>query len=50
MCMYGIWKNGPDEPLCRAGIDTEVENGRGHGVVEEGRIARAALTYTDYRV
>ena len=27
MHIYGIWKNGTDEPICRAGIDTDVENG-----------------------
>jgi len=23
---YGIWKTGTDEPICRAGIDTNVEH------------------------
>ena len=26
MHIYGIWKNGTYEPICRAGIDTDVEN------------------------
>ena len=26
MHIYGIWKNGTNEPICRAGIDTDVEN------------------------
>ena len=26
MHRYVIWKNGTNEPICRAGIDTDVEN------------------------
>ena len=26
MHIYVIWKNGTNEPICRAGIDTDVEN------------------------
>ena len=25
--IYGIYKDGTDEPICRAGIETDVENG-----------------------
>ena len=27
MHIYGIWKNGIDEPICRAERGTDVENG-----------------------
>ena len=27
MHIYGIQKNDTDEPICRAGIDTDIENG-----------------------
>ena len=30
MHMYGIWKNGTDEPICRAGIEVQTENRFGH--------------------
>ena len=45
MHIYGIWKKGTNEPLCRAGIDTDVENrlvgtaGEGEGGMnQESRI------------
>ena len=38
MHIYGIWKNGTDKPICRAGIDTDVENRLLDTVGEGGRI------------
>ena len=46
MHIYGIWKNGTDEPICRAGIDTDVENGLADtGKEKVGWTERVALTY-----
>lgn len=50
--MFNLEKNGTDEFICRAGIETDIESRHvdlvGKGKV--GRIGRLGLTYRDYHV
>ena len=53
MHIYGISKNGTEEPICRAGLEKKhvewtCEHSRGKKRV--GRTERSALKYTHYRV
>ena len=36
MCIYGIQKNGTDEPICRAGIQTQTQKNGLMDTVGEG--------------
>ena len=38
MRIYEIQKNGTDEPICRAGIDTDAENGHVDPMQETERV------------
>ena len=54
--IYGIQKNGTDEPICRAEIEKQMERmdvwTQGGGQERVGRIGRVALTYltTVYKI
>ena len=37
MHIYGIWKNGTDEPICRAGIDIQTQRRDAAGEEEGGK-------------
>ena len=53
MQAYGIQKNGANEPICRAGIETQTQRmdlWTQQGKERVGQIERVALTYTHYHM
>ena len=51
--MYRIWKDGTDEPICRAGMETDTGNrlgDTGEGTERVGRVERAALKGMHFRM
>ena len=54
MHMYEIWKDGTDEPACRTGLETHVENrngdtvGEGEGGTNSERIDIYTLSCAKY--
>ena len=48
MDIYGIWKDGTDEPICRAGMETDTGNrlvDTGEGKERVGRVERVRVEH-----
>ena len=52
MNIYGIWKDGADEPICRAAVEMQTENRLVDTVGKErvGRMERAAWKHIHYHM